>query len=279
MYSKKNGIILHPCAKINLGLNVVSKRTDGYHNLETVFYPINLTDEIRISMASETRDNGCELEVKGIEIEGDINQNIVIKAYEALSKRFELPKVSIVLTKNIPTQAGLGGGSSDCAFMITGLNKMFELGMSIIEMRDIASTLGADCPFFIDPTPHYAEGIGDELSPLDINLSDYKFVIVKPELKISTKDAFRRIVPHSPEVCCRNIVMQPIETWRDNSFNDFEESIMPAYPEIGIIKNTLYKHGAIYASLSGSGSAVYGIFHSVPANIGLNFRKCSVFVI
>ena len=272
-------VIVRPCAKINLGLNIVSKRSDGYHNLETVFYPIGIFDEIRISQPTADQQYPCEVEVKGIKIDGDVRQNILVKAYDLVAKTHKLPNINVVLTKNIPVQAGLGGGSSDCAFMIKALNDIFDLGISVMEMENMASNLGADCAFFINPQPKFAEGIGDKFSPLELDLSTYSIVVVKPPVNIGTKEAFSHITPKAPKACCKDIVRQPVCTWKDCLVNDFELSIIPQHPEIAEIKRQMYAHGASYSAMSGSGSAVFGIFPSVPKGIESEFKNCLVHVI
>lgn len=263
-------MIEYPCAKINLGLNVINKRPDGYHNLETVFYPVNINDRIEIE---ETPDGNrqqypCMLKVNGINIDGNIQDNLIVKAYNLIKKHYTaLPDISVTLTKNIPTQAGMGGGSSDCAYTIMMLNKMFSLNLSVSDMRELAAKLGADCAFFINPTPSFATGIGEKLTPVNLDLSRYTLVIVKPSLKISTKDAFSNITPMRPAKCCRDILAQPIETWKHELVNDFEQSLIPKYNEIAEIKQKLYERGAVYASMSGSGSAMFGIFKQKPQAI------------
>jgi len=275
-------MIQRPCAKINLGLNIVSKRPDGYHNLETVFYPINLNDEICIEPVpdKEITKYQCSLSIKGINIEGDLQQNLIVKAYNILKKYYpQIPNVNVTLTKNIPTQAGMGGGSSDCAYTIKMLNEMFNLKMSIKDMQSFASKLGADCPFFINPQPSYATGIGEILTPIDINLSKYKIAIVKPPVMISTKEAFSNIIVKQPIKCCKEIVAQPIETWKEELINDFENSICTIHPEIGKIKNRLYDLGAIYASMTGSGSALFGIFEKEIGNLDRIFEDCYTHIV
>jgi len=269
-------MIVYPCAKINLGLNVVGKRDDGYHNLETVFYPVRIVDNLYIEKRNgeNTGEPACSLSVDGINIEGSNQENLVVKAYNLLKSHYpSLPEISVRLTKNIPTQAGMGGGSSDCAYTITTLNKMFNLNMSVPDMQELAAELGADCAFFINPVPSFATGIGEKLTPVDIDLSRYTLAIVKPPLKISTKEAFSKISPKRPAKCCRDIMMQPVETWKDELVNDFEQSIFPLYPETAHIKQTLYDLGAIYASMSGSGSAFYGIFAHKPEDFEEIFNK------
>lgn len=266
-----------PCAKINLGLNVTNKRADGYHDLETVFYPINLCDKLEIEemqrMPNDT--TGCILSLDGITIEGDPKNNLVLKAYNILKGIYpELSSVSIKLTKYIPTQAGMGGGSSDGTYTFRMLNKMFNLNMSTEDVRMLASKLGADCAFFANPVPSFATGIGEQLNPVKVDLTDYYIVIVKPPLMISTKDAFAHVTPRIPEKCCRDIVTMPIETWKDLLINDFEKSVAVLYPEIREIKRILYEKGAIYASMTGSGSAVFGIFKNKPNDVKSTFEHC-----
>lgn len=275
-------MIQQPCAKINLGLNVVSKRPDGYHNLETVFYPVGIKDEILIETVPDkiSPRYDCSLNIKGINIDGDLQQNLIVKAYKLLKQRYtSIPKINVTLTKNIPTQAGMGGGSADCAFTIRMLNDGFNLGMSIKEMQETATELGADCPFFINPTPSFATGIGEILTPIDLNLSKYKIAIVKPPIMISTKEAFANITPKKPTMCCRDIVMQPIETWKEKLVNDFEQGISNSHPEIIKIKNKLYDLGAIYASMTGSGSALFGIFDKNISNLDKEFKDCLTYIV
>lgn len=275
-------MISYPCAKINLGLNVVCKRDDGYHDLETVFYPVRLTDEIRIKECGtdEKCKYPCTLNIEGISIAGDLQDNLIVKAYNLLKENYAaLPEISVSLKKNIPTQAGMGGGSSDGAYMIRMLNDMFSLNISVNDMRQLASKLGADCPFFINPIPSYAEGKGEKLVPVTVDLSRYFLAIVKPPLSISTKEAFLMITPHRPMKNCRDIVMQPIETWKDELVNDFEQSVGKVHPEIADIKHKLYDMGALYAAMSGSGSALFGIFKDKPKNLSFLFDKCFTAVV
>ncbi len=275
-------MIDYPCAKINLGLNVVNKRPDGYHDLETVFYPINIKDVLSIKQADDNilQSFPCSLSISGLKIDGNSQDNLVVKAYNLLKKRFpSLPNVNVVLTKNIPSQAGMGGGSSDCAFTVSILNKLFNLNLSITEMQQLAATLGADCAFFINPVPSYATGIGDCLIPVDVDLSKFTIAIVKPPIAISTKEAFSHVTPKRPVKCCRDIVMQPVETWKEELINDFEQSVMFSHPEIGKIKQKLYSLGAVYAAMSGSGSAIFGLFRSTPYNLESYFPNCFTVIV
>lgn len=257
-----HNMITFPIAKINLGLNVVERRPDGYHNLETVFYPVPLCDALEIQVMDEAFPSAvdCDLKVTNIPVEGDEQRNLVVRAYRLLAEHYKLPRIHTHLFKAIPTQAGMGGGSSDCAYMIRLLNDMFSLGMSEKEMIDYATRLGADCPFFIMSRPAYAEGIGERLEPIDLDLSGWFLGIVRPNIPVPTKEAFSLIKPCRPVNNCRKIVEGPIESWRHSLVNDFEKSVFVLHPEIGKIKDQLYDLGAVYASMSGSGSAVFGLF-------------------
>lgn len=265
-------MITFPCAKINLGLNIVSKRPDGYHNLETVFYPIPLTDALEIKYMDEKfpSESPCDLKITGKDVDCNEEDNLVIKAYQLLAADFQLPRVHAHLVKRIPTQAGLGGGSSDAAYMIRLLDERFRLNIGIPEMERYAAKLGADCAFFITADPSYAEGIGDVLMPVDVpgaGLGGYYLAVVKPSVAVSTRDAYAAIVPKTPAKCCRDIVRQPIETWKDELVNDFEAPIFALHPELAAIKQSLYDAGAVYAAMSGSGSALFGIFREQPTGL------------
>nr|WP_294740608.1 4-(cytidine 5'-diphospho)-2-C-methyl-D-erythritol kinase [Prevotella sp.] len=270
-------MITFPCAKINLGLNIVSKRPDGYHNLETVFYPIPLTDALEIKYMDEKfpSESPCDLKITGNDIDCNEEDNLVIKAYQLLAADFQLPRVHAHLVKRIPTQAGLGGGSSDAAYMIRLLDERFRLNIGIPEMERYAAKLGADCAFFITADPSYAEGIGDVLMPVDVpgaGLGGYYLAVVKPSVAVSTLDAYAAIVPKTPAKCCRDIVRQPIETWKDELVNDFEAPIFAMHPELATIKQSLYDAGAVYAAMSGSGSALFGIFRELPTGLEKEFE-------
>ena len=259
-------MINFPIAKINLGLNVVSKRDDGYHNLETVFYPVPIKDALEVFPMEDgfPSDVRCDLKVTNLFIDGDEQKNLVVKAYNMIAQDYELPRVHVHLYKHIPTQAGMGGGSSNCAYMIRLLNEMFSLGMSDEKMIGYAARLGADCAFFIKAQPAYAEGIGEKLQPISIDLSGCKMLVVRPNIPVSTKEAFSLITPQVPKKNCLDIVRQPIETWKDELVNDFERSVFTIHPEIGRLKEMMYEQGAIYAAMSGSGSSVFGLFSDTP---------------
>ena len=261
-------MITFPLAKINLGLNVVERRPDGYHNLQTVFMPVPLTDALEVYEmdAAFPSEVDCDLKVTNIAVEGDEQRNLVVRAYNMLKAEFpQMPRVHAHLRKDIPTQAGMGGGSSDCAAMLLLLNRMFSLGLTQQQLIDRAARLGADCPIFILNRPAYAEGIGEKLTPIELSLQDYYLAIVRPNIPVPTKEAFSRIKPHMPAKNCLDIVRQPIDTWRHELVNDFEESVFALHPEIGAVKQRLYDLGAVYAAMSGSGSALFGIFKKEPA--------------
>ena len=206
-------MITYPNAKINLGLNIVEKRPDGYHNLETVFYPINLQDALEVTTLKDKDDYA--LTVSGTPIEGDAENNLVVKAYKLLKKDFpEIPGIDIHMYKHIPTGAGLGGGSADAAFMIKLLNEKFNLQISIEKMEEYAAILGADCAFFIQNKPVFATGIGNLFEPIQLSLKGYYLVLIKPDIFVSTKDAFSNITPKQPEYSLKEIIRMPIETWR-----------------------------------------------------------------
>lgn len=257
-------MIVFPNIKINLGLSITEKRPDGYHNLETVFYPVALEDALEIRALPEASlpeaDKKITLHQYGMEIAGKPEDNLVAKAYSLLDKEFHLPPVEIHLYKHIPSGAGLGGGSSDAAFMLKLLNGHFHLNLSEEQLEIYAATLGADCAFFIKNKPVYAEGIGNIFSPIELSLKGYQIMIVKPDVFVSTREAFANIHPHHPEYPVKEVIRRPVAEWKDILINDFEASVFPQHPVIGEIKQELYNQGAIYASMSGSGSSVFGLF-------------------
>ncbi len=250
-------MLCFPNAKINLGLNIVSKRPDGYHNLETIFYPVAIKDALEVVPAAG--EKGI-FKQSGILLDGDPEQNLVVKAYSLLKKEYALPEIDIYLRKNIPFGAGLGGGSADAAFLLKLLNSLYGLDMPEIRLEELASQLGADCPFFIRNKPVFATGIGNIFTPVDLSLKGYFIVLVKPDIHVSTKEAYESVKPGSPAVSLLEIIKNPPETWKDIMVNDFESSVFVKHPAIKDIKEKLYDFGAIYASMSGSGSSVFGIF-------------------
>ncbi len=253
-------MITFPCCKINLGLDIVSKRPDGYHNLETLFYPVPLEDALEITVNNKTDAPDYTFTIHNAQFDGEADDNLVVKAYKILAADHKLPKVTMNLYKNIPTGAGLGGGSSDAAYALTMLNKIGQLGLSDEELEQYAARIGADCAFFIKCRPAFATGIGNILTPSDCSLRGYHIVLVKPHLHISTKEAYSLVVPAHPVVPLSDIIQRPINMWASSMKNDFERSAFAKYPQMEQIKNELYRMGALYASMSGSGSSFYGIF-------------------
>lgn len=266
-------MIAFPNIKINLGLSITEKRPDGYHNLETVFYPVALEDALEIrtfsgmdKTSSETGQTSSAANKKialhqyGMEIAGKPEDNLVAKAYSLLDKEFHLPPVEVHLYKHIPSGAGLGGGSSDAAFMLKLLNEQFHLNLSEEQLETYAATLGADCAFFVKNKPIYAEGIGNIFSPIELSLKGYQIIIVKPDVFVSTREAFANIHPHHPLHPVKEVIRRPVAEWKDTLINDFEASVFPQHPVIGEIKQELYNLRAVYASMSGSGSSVFGLF-------------------
>ena len=273
-------MITFPIAKINLGLNVVEKRPDGYHNLPTVFYPVPIQDVLEVQVMDEAFPSSydCDLKVTNINIDGDEQRNLVVRAYQLLKKDFPtLPRIHTHLWKGIPTQAGMGGGSSDCAYMMLLLNRQFQLGLTDDQLIQYAAQLGADCAFFILSQPCYAEGIGEKLNPIEVSLNGYHIAVVRPDIPVSTKEAFSLIHPHYPAQNCRETVMKPVETWRETLVNDFEESVFALHPEIGAIKEQLYDMGATYAAMTGSGSALFGLFREQPDSLSQAFPDMFTF--
>lgn len=256
-------MITFPIAKVNLGLNVVERRPDGYHNLQTVFYPVGIKDALEIFPMADGFPSAvdCDIKVTNMNVEGDEQRNLVVKAYQLLKNDFPtLPRLHAHLYKGIPTQAGMGGGSSDASAMLLLLNKEFHLGLTDQQLIDYAAQLGADCAIFVLNRPAYAEGIGEQLSPINLDLGGWYMGIVRPDIPIPTKEAFAHITPRMPKKCCRDIVMLPVETWKEELINDFEASVFTAHPELATIKEQLYQLGATYAAMSGSGSALFGLF-------------------
>lgn len=267
-------MITFPNAKINLGLNIIEKRPDGYHNLETIFYPINLQDALEVTRR-ENNDKEYTLHISGAPLEGEPEDNLVVKAYKLLKKDYPgLLPVDIHMYKHIPAGAGLGGGSSDAACMIKLLNDKFSLGLSTERMEEYAVKLGADCSFFIRNKPVFATGIGNLFEPVELSLKGYHIILIKPDIFVSTRDAFAEIKPVRPAVSLKEIVKQPIETWKSSMKNDFEDSVFKKFPEIAAIKDELYDLGAVYAAMSGSGSSVYGIFEAPIENVEDKFCGC-----
>lgn len=262
-----SSLTLYPNAKINIGLNIVRKRPDGYHDIESLFCPIPLLDELRIE-----RSESFSFKLSGIELDGNLSDNLVVKAYRLMDQQFHLPPVAIRLEKKIPVGAGLGGGSSDAAFMLRGLNELFNLNCDDLYLAQMAAQLGSDCPFFIYNRPMMATGRGEILKPYELALGDVWILLVKPAVFVSTAQAYRGVVPSVPSESLEKVLQNNISDWRSLLKNDFEENIFPLFPEIAAIKEQLYHMGSIYASMSGSGSAVYGLFRENPNVESCKFR-------
>lgn len=260
-------IILYPNAKINIGLRILRKREDGFHDIETLFFPIFTHNDILEIVESKHLDMfryGISYSLP----ENDIERELCIKAYRLLEKKYGIPPVEFHLFKGIPVGAGLGGGSSDGAFTLMGLNKLFNLGMSQQELLECAAMLGSDCPFFIHNRPMLGEGRGNIFSDvasseLDIlwdKNSPYYIKVITPDISVSTAQAYAGVTPCEEGRSINELISLPIEEWRDHISNDFEKSIFKEYPELARQKEALYEQGAIYASMSGSGSSLFGIF-------------------
>ena len=301
-------MIAFPNAKINIGLNVVAKRTDDYHDIETVFYPVLLQDALEIkpmraldpAQLRKRLEAGllvqpddvflpyrlfpqkedipcCSLEMTGNEFPFKAADNLVVKAYLLLQQDFDLPSIDIKLHKHIPSGAGLGGGSSDCAFMISLLNRRFNLRMRDSMMERYAAKLGSDCAFFITNAPSLATGRGEILNPINLSLKGLTILLVKPDVFVSTAEAYAGVTPHKPETALADAVMRPVSEWRECVFNDFEPSVFAKYPLLAEIKQKLYDLGAEYAAMTGSGSTIYGLFRKpldAPANLFPGMFTC-----
>jgi len=247
-------MILYPNAKINIGLNILKRRNDGYHDISSVFYPIyNLYDILEVIPSSK-----FSFTCSGIFTSK--TNNICLKAYEILNQDFDVGNVSIHLDKKIPIGAGLGGGSSDATFLLKALNILFNLKMSKNQLNEYAKKIGADCPFFIDNTPKYVTGVGDIMKSLDLNLFDYDIKFTFPEISVSTAEAYKNVIPKDSEHKLMQYIREPINKWKGNIKNDFEESVFKNYPSLKELKKEIYSKGAIYASMTGSGSVLYGVF-------------------
>ena len=248
-------MISFPNAKINLGLNIVSKREDGYHNIESCFYPIPWHDSLEVIEAASFAFHSY-----GLDIPGDSDANLCVKAYELIKADHNIPPVEIHLLKNIPMGAGLGGGSADGAFTLKMLNDLFKLGLTESQLEAYSLQLGSDCPFFIENTPTIARGRGEKLASSDLNLSDLYLAIHNPGIHVSTAEAYAGVKPNAPNMRVEEILQSSIKDWKDALINDFESSIFPNHPTIAQLKNDMYEAGAVYASMTGSGSTVFGLF-------------------
>ncbi len=261
----------YPQAKINLGLYVVERRPDGYHNLQTAFYPVPLTDTLQV-VPSKTAS--WSLQTVGTPVEGRAEDNLVVRVYLQMREEFHLPPVDIYLDKHIPCGAGLGGGSSDAAEMMKRLNELFRLHLSDDALEQRLAMFGADCPFFVRRRPVLAEGIGDVFSPLTVSLKGWTIALVKPPVHVSTREAYADVSPRSPHVPLHEALRHPVEQWRRLVFNDFEPSVFARHPEIAAVKDTLYDMGAQFALMTGSGATVFALFKHRIEELPRVFADC-----
>lgn len=263
-------MIVFPTSKINLGLRITEKRTDGFHNLQSCFYPIKWGDVLEV-----VPSDILSFTSSGLSIPGESNENLCVRAYNLLRADFDLPPVRIHLHKLVPIGAGLGGGSADAAFTLRVLNERFSLGISVLQLENYARLLGSDCAFFIQNRPLYCLEKGDVFEEINLDLTGYSILLVYPNLAISTAEAYAGVRPKKPAVSLYDQLQAPINTWCNTIHNDFEDSLFPKYPILAYIKQQLYDAGAVYASMSGSGSTVYGIFNA-PVITPNQFRDYSV---
>jgi 4-diphosphocytidyl-2-C-methyl-D-erythritol kinase len=258
-------MIAFPCCKINLGLNVINKREDGFHNLETIFYPVHWCDMLEIVVDNESSKGEVKFMSDGLTIEGNTENNLVIKAYKLFHQVYDLPAVKVFLFKKIPMGAGLGGGSSDAAYTLLLLNDLFSLQLTTIELEKYAAQLGSDCAYFIKRGVQLAKGRGELLEPIELNLKSYFLCLIKPDIHVSTAQAFSGVKKRGDLVTSLNeLIRLPMNDWRNVIQNDFEESVFKIYPELASIKNNLYDMGSKYAAMSGSGSTILGLFEVLP---------------
>ena len=266
---------IHANAKINIGLNITNRRPDGFHDIETVFYPVRLADHLFIRPA-ENKDEEIFNVWSSIRTVGSVRDesiqeelskggtNIISKALVLLRENYDVPPIDIAMLKNIPVGAGLGGGSSDAAFFIKEINSFFSLGMTTDQMKELASRLGSDCAFFIDNTPKYATGRGEIMQSVPSVLDGYKIKVIKPLFNISTKEAYSKVKPQTPKTSLLEDFNRPVKEWKDYIKNDFEQFLFPEHPELQRYKDAFYESGALYAAMTGSGSALFGIFEGDP---------------
>lgn len=265
-------MITYPNAKVNLGLNIYNKREDGFHNMETILYPLKFSDILEIVENKRYRKGSAkfDLQVNGLKVEGSPDENLVSKAYQLMESMYRLPPVSCCLYKSVPMGAGLGGGSSDAAFILKLLNVCFELRISDDTLESYAAQLGSDCAFFIRNRPAYVFGKGHELEPIELNLQNWYLVLLNPGIHSSTALAYRNAMKKEafdPEHTLKRLVQLPVESWKDQLINAFEASVFSSYPVLQDLKAELYKAGAVYAAMSGSGASIFGLFHTPPVRI------------
>lgn len=272
-------MVAFPNCKINLGLNIVRKRDDGFHDLETVFYPLPICDVLEV-IHDRAPVTDISFSSSGLPVQGALSDNLCIRAYRLLKQDFpDLPPVAMHLHKAIPMGAGLGGGSSDAAFVLKMLNEKFNLGVSAEKLKEYALALGSDCPFFLHNKPCFASGRGEALDPIELDLSAYSFLVIHPGIHVNTGWAFSQLTPAPPKKPVKEIISQPVSTWKQELVNDFETPVFSAHPQIGALKEKMYAAGAIYASMSGSGSTVFGIFEKDADLSSFRAEQGSVFII
>ena len=262
-------MVVFPNCKINLGLHILNKREDGFHDIETIFFPVPVEDALEIIVNNDSQQQ-IAYTSSGIEVEGSIDNNLCVKAYHLLKKDFpQLPNIKLHLHKAIPMGAGLGGGSADGAFTLKLLNNKFHLHLTEEQLIMYALQLGSDCPFFIYNKACFATGRGEQLKAIELNLSGYYLVIINPGIHVNTGWAFKQITPCKRATSLLSVIGEPIETWKEKLTNDFEESVFIQYPEIERIKNLLYQNNAVYAGMTGTGSTIFGIFKERPTPIAV----------
>lgn len=255
-------MVIFPGSKINIGLNITAKRTDGYHDLESIFFPIPLSDILEIN-----KSDRFSIDMSGLPIQGDPSDNLIVKAYHLMVTYYKIGAVKIHLHKIVPMGAGLGGGSADGAATLVLLNDLFGLNLNEDILEAHAQNLGSDCPFFIKNNAVFVKGTGNLMEPQTVPLENYWIQLVNPGIHISTQMAFSKITPQQPKFQLQEAIIQPIENWKDKLTNDFEPGIFDEFEEIRLLKATLYTNGALYASMTGTGSSVYGIFKEKPSSI------------
>ncbi len=256
-------MIVFPKAKINLGLRITARRPDGYHDIETIFYPVGLCDALEF-VISDSIEKEDKLNVTGIATGSSNSDNLVIKTLRKLREKHSFPFLRIHLHKVIPIGAGLGGGSSDAAYILKAVNRYFELGIDEQKLKSLSLEIGSDCPFFIDSLPSFASGRGEILEPIEAVLAGLHLLILNPGVSINTREAYRKCRPVSPVTSLRKLIGLPVNSWKGQVVNDFEEYAIKNYPVIGKLKSELYNAGASFSLMSGSGSSVYGIFSEKP---------------
>ena len=252
-------MLCYPNAKINLGLNVIARRPDGFHDIESVLFHIPLYDVLEFKPA-----NTFHLHNYGIEIPSPKEEHLLYRTWNLMQQRFKVPPLEIHLLKHIPILSGLGGGSADAAFLIRQINDLFKLNISVPKMKELAAEIGSDCPFFIENEPAFVQGRGEKITPVDVNLSGIYLVLVYAQEGILTKNAFSMIKPHLPDQSLLKVIHQPLETWKYELKNMFEQPLFKIYPQLEKTKSQLYERGAVYASMTGSGTTIFGLFTSIP---------------